>query len=235
MVCFDREKRVEEGIDRVMTQWRESPRLLAIMRHQLNQIVEVGNALCDIPSKHDIDTGIGDQLTNVGKRLGWPRCHCVCAAPGPVWGWDCAPASPTITYTDICDDAGCWENPEEIGSSTICFEDDETYRGYLRARRYQYLRLYDLESLQAAAQHIWGAGAVAYSMGDGKAAVAPGRALTSAETQELQLAFRVLPFAPGISTHIDLSFPIFGLGEGWANMCDSQWACPQPFDPYNCN
>lgn len=235
MTCIDRASLITDHKNYVRTQYREADKLLAIIDHDLNQIADVADAICTIPEKHDILTAVGDQLTNVGKRLGWPRCHCICSEPGPVFAWDCTPPKPTRTYTNFCDPEGTWDGCEDVGASDYCFNDDEVYRGYLLARRFQALQLYEIDSMQAAAKHIWGETASAYSMGGGRAAVAPGRALTATETREIPLAFRVLPFAPGIRTFIDnATAPLWGFGGGWADVCTGVWSCPEEIDPYNC-
>ena len=71
--CPDINEMVEERIDRVLTQYRESPNLLFLLRTYLKAICSTGLNNCDLPEKFDINTAIGDQLTILGKRLGWPR------------------------------------------------------------------------------------------------------------------------------------------------------------------
>ncbi|WP_395175039.1 hypothetical protein [Roseibium alexandrii] len=200
MTCFDREKVIDDGLSRLRTQYRESPNLIAVIRHGLEQIADVADAICTIPEEHEILSGVGDQLTNVGKRLGWPRCHCVC------------------------------------GNTNLCQSDDEVYRGFLLARRYQVLRLFDVVSLEIAAAHIWGATANVRNLGGARVAVGPGRALTASETEQIQLAFRVLPIAPGIQPFLETATgPVWGFGAGWAGLCDGRWSCPVEIDPYGCD
>lgn len=67
---------VEAEVDRIRTQYRESPNLLAYFRHVLGQIADAQTALCRIPAAFDLDTAVGDQLTILGKDLGFPRRHC---------------------------------------------------------------------------------------------------------------------------------------------------------------
>jgi hypothetical protein len=199
MTCFDLDDTIAHGINKINTQWRESPKLQAVITEAIEQLVAAADAACVIPEKHDILTAVGDQLTNIGKILGWPRCHC------------------------ICDDIN------------LCIDDDDTYRGYLLARRYQYLRLFDVASLQSAAEHIWGENASVKTIGGAQVAVGPGRELTDDETLQVQLAFRVLPIAPGIQPYLETSVgPTWGFGAGWAGLCEGHWSCPVPIDPYGC-
>lgn len=235
MTCLDRESKIDEGVARLATQYRDSVKIKALIEHSLNEVADVADAICDMPEKHDILTAVGDQLTRVGKRLGWPRCHCVCSEPGPVFAWDCTPARPTRTHVGFCDDVGTWDGCEDIGASELCFNDDGVYRGYLLARRFQALQIFDIDSLQASARHIWGDKASAYSMGGGDVCVSVGRELTAIEVRQLPLAFRVLPIAPGIRPFVDRTVgALWGFGDGWADLCTGVWSCPELIDPYNC-
>lgn len=235
MDCPEKAPLVEERIDRILTQYRESPNLLGIIRHDLEEIAEIIVEACSLPDEFDILYAIGDQLTLVGKRMGWPRCHCVCTVQ-PVFGFACGVASPNRPIVGFCE-GGSWVGCQDAGTSDLCFDDDEVYRGYLLARRYQALQMWDIESLQAAAQYIWGPTATVVSLGRARVAIAPGRSLTSTEELELPVAFRVLPLAPGITPMVSFNVgPIFGFGTGWAGLCEGgQWFCPQVIDPYNCS
>ena len=49
---------VEKEIDRVRTQYRESDKLLAVLRADLEQIAEVMQVVCAIPDAFDLE-GVG--------------------------------------------------------------------------------------------------------------------------------------------------------------------------------
>ncbi|MBX4889761.1 DUF2612 domain-containing protein [Rhizobium bangladeshense] len=234
MDCPDKATIVDERIDRILTQYRESPNLIGIIRRDLNELADIIVTSCSMPSEFDILSAVGDQLTLVGKRLGWPRCHCICV-PVPVFGFECASPDPNQPIVGLCED-GVWAGCQEAGDGDICLDDDETYRRYLLARRYQARQLWDIDSLQAAARHVWGDAARVVSMGGGRVAIQPGRVLTSLEEIQLPVAFRVLPLAPGITPHLSSEVgEIFGFGSGWGGLCDgSTWLCPQEFNPYIC-
>lgn len=221
-------------MDRVITQYRESDNLLGVIRYDVGAIADAHLAACKIPSAFDLDTAAGEQLTFIGERLGWPRCHCVCVTP-PVFGFSCGTANPNHIVLGFCKDV-VWADCQAGGTGDLCLADDEVYRGYVRARRFQVLQHYSIDDLQAAARFIWGPSAFAVSMGRGKACAAPGRALTSREEQELPLAFRVLPFAPGIARFVHRGVAnSFGFGSGWGGFCDgSEWFCPTFIDPLAC-
>lgn len=213
---------VEAEIDRIATQYRESPLLIFLMRTYLAQVAEAIVATCAIPSFFDIETAVGDQLTLIGKRLGFPRCHCVCAVQ-PVFGFECESGVADVPVGGFCDDNITWRDCGIGGIAEICIAEDEMYRGFLLARRYQALALYDVVSLTAALRHVWGATASVIGGKPGRVIMTPGRALTNAETAVLQLVPRVLPVAPGIVQRFHLGpydFPVFGFGEGWGGFCE---------------
>lgn len=232
--CPDKETLIGERLDRLLTQYRESPNLKAIIEQGLSQIADVALALCDVPSHFEISDAIGDQLTLIGKRMGWPRCHCICDV-GPTFGFGCGTSNPNQPIVGFCE-GGDWADCQSFGTGDLCLEDDEVYRRYLLARRYQALQRYSLDDLQAAMRHIWGDSATASSLGGARVNIAPGRALTSQEQRELPLAIRVLPIAPGIQVYVDFAAgPIFGFGSGWAGFCDgAALSCPEPYDAYVC-
>lgn len=222
---------VEEEIDRVKTQIRESPNLLGLMRGLLGQVETIVLATCAVPSFFDIDDAVGDQLTIIGKRLGFPRCHCVCTVP-PIFGFNCGGAyNGPYTMAGFCE-PGTWAACRDTGVSDICINDDEAYRAILKARRFQALGMFDYDSLRTAARLIWGDTVSVSNLGGGRVVVAPGRALTGYEELIKPLAFRALPVAPGIKLMTsEATGRIAGFGTGWFGFCQgASWLCP--VDPY---
>lgn len=223
MACPDDFELVERRVDRVLTQYRESPKLLHLIRTYLRQVEIVAQQACDLPSYFDIGSAVGDQLTLLGKRLGWPRCHCVCTVQ-PVYGFECGQAD-GYPITGFCDDNGTWIDCDPFGVSEICIADDELYRKFLQVRCYQIERRFDLDSLTAAIRIFWGEAATVLDARNRKVVIAPGRDLTAAEESLLQLYPRVLPLAPGISArfHFHSGYePVFGFGDGWGGFCE-EW------------
>ena len=218
-ICPDKAELVEPRIDRVLTQYRESPKLLHVMRTYLNQVADVAIATCSIPSFFDLDTAVGDQLTLLGKRMGFPRCHCVCNIQ-PVMGFECE-GFDQYQIVGFCDENGSWVDCGPFGTSDICITDDETYRRFLKARRYQMMALFDLASLTAAVRHLFGDQADVLSANNGRVVVAPGRDLTEGEIALIQIYPRVLPVAPGIRVRFHFGpLDVFGFGEGWGGFCE---------------
>lgn len=223
MTCPDKEAMVEAEIDRVLTQYRESPKLLHLIRTYLRQAADAYLSICAIPTFFDLDNAVGDQLTKLGQRLGWPRCHCVCTVQ-PIYGFECENVSTIFPIVDFCDPNGMWEDCGPFGTSDLCLTDDETYRKFLKVRRYQMLSLYDLQSLEEAIAIFWGSTARVIDAGAGRVVVAPGRELDSTERALLQIYPRVLPIAPGIRLRFHFGpTRVFGFGEGWGGFCE-EWA-----------
>lgn len=220
LACRSQIDLVEERIDRVLTQYRESPKLLHMLRVYLGQIAEAAAAACSIPDFFDLETAVGDQLTLIGKRLGFPRCHCVCNIQ-PVFGFECAGYSSDYQIVGLCDENGVWADCGPFGTSDICIDDDNLYRRFLKVRRYQMMALYDLDSLQVAVKTLFGDEAQVLSAGIGRVVVAPGRELSSAELPLIQVFPRVLPVAPGITFRFHFGpSRVLGFGEGWGGLCD---------------
>lgn len=218
MTCIDTETLVEDGINRLLTQYRESPNLIFLLRNYLARAAEVHAAICDLPDYFDIDTAVGDQLTLIGKRIGFPRCHCVCAVT-PVFGFACDGQTFDFPIEGFCGD-GSWADCGTNGISEICISDDETYRKFLKVRRLQMLRRYSIDDLTTAIREFYGPQAMVLDAGNRRVVLAPFRELTELETSLLQIVPRVLPVAPGIRSlfHFGI-FPVFGFGDGWGGFC----------------
>lgn len=220
---------VEERIDRVLTQYRESPKLLALMRTYLRQVEIVEQSICDLPFYFSLDNAVGDQLSLIGKRLGFPRTQCVCEVQ-PVFGFDCATATPLfdLQILGFCTDAS-WLDCTDVGVSEISVNEDGLYRKLLQVRVLQHLALFDLANLKAAVKILWGPTARVIDRGRGRVVVAPGRALTPSEETVVQLYPRVLPVGLGIRVRFHFGpTTVFGFGDGWGGFCDGEGVDGQP-------
>lgn len=226
---------VETELSRIVTQYREAERLKAYARACLTEVASVASIICDMPRHFDLNTAAGEQLTFIGERMGFPRCHCVCAQR-KVFGWSDCPPDPRYIIGGFCDDV-TFIDCVNAGVDDVCLVDDEVYRGFLKARRYDMLGLYDLDSMQSALGLVWGADAWVVTSSGGAVTVAPGRDLTAEEDRQIQIVARVLPIPPGITLNIHRgALPIFGFGEGWGGFCDgSVLLCAETIDPYTCS
>jgi len=214
MTCIPVAELVETRIDRVLTQYRESPNLLFMLRTYLGKVAEIHEAVCALPDFFDIETAVGDQLTLLGKRLGWGRCHCVCDTE-PVFGFYCADEFNINPIVGFCEPSSTWDDCGP-GVSDICINDDETYRAFLKVRIFQFLGRYDLASLEQSIRLFFGPQAMVLYRSEGKVVIAPGRDLTTTEILFLQLYPRVLPIALGIQVLFHFgTVRVFGFGDGW--------------------
>lgn len=234
----------DERMDRVLTQYRESPNLLGTIRTYLNIIEKIHLQVCDLPSSFDIDSAVGDQLTIVGKRLGFPRTHSVCD-PQPVFGFECEGLNYPVT--GFCDDTGTWSDCVEFYQSIVTINDDETYRRFLKVRRFQMMQMFDIDSIEESAKILFGEQSMVASTRFGHVVIAPQRELTANEQRLIKIYPRVIPNAPGVEVHFH--FPvgnIAGFGSGYYGFCEadesgdeiegtfSNWLCPENVKPYEC-
>lgn len=228
MSCVEEHVLIESEIDRVLTSYRESPKLLHVLRTYLRQVAQVYSSICDLPSYFDLSSAQGDQLTLIGKRMGFPRCHCVCDTQ-PVFGFECEgdSSNPVRQVVGFCED-GSWAACDDSGTAEICILDDNLYRSLLVARSYQMQARFGYEDLLAALQTIFGAQATILDSGHGRVVLAPGRELSQMEVASLQIIPRVLPIAPGITTRWHFGTrPVFGFGTGWGGFC-LEWSSGEP-------
>lgn len=210
---------VDERINRVLTQYRESPNLLFLLRTYLGKVAEAYNEVCELPDRFDLDTATGDQLTLLGKRMGWPRSHCVCDVE-PVFGFDCDDQIDLRPLTGFCEPGSDWIDCSS-GLSEITLLDDEIYRRFLKVRAYQMAGKFDHESLEEAARAFFGPLAQVLYSGQGRVVIAPGRDLSTIEIAQLQLYPRVMPVALGIRVMFHFGdLRVFGFGEGWGGLCE---------------
>lgn len=231
MTCVDPTELVEQRIDRVLTQYRESPNLLYMLRTYLGAVAELHSQICTLPDFFDLETAVGDQLTLLGKRMGWPRCHCVCNIE-PVFGFACEDELSLREIVGFCDPTSSWVNCS-TGISEMCIEDDETYRKFLKVRAYQYVGRFDLESLEESLRIFFGDTANVLYSGQGRIVVSPGRDLTQGEISLLQLYPRVLPVALGIRVMFHFGEPrVFGFGDGWGGFAEEDMATTEASEGY---
>lgn len=220
MICSTPEEMADERIDRVLTQYRESPKLLFLIKTYLKEVSKTALKICNLPEFFDLDSATGDQLTLLGKRLGWPRCHCVCNVQ-PVFGFECEGFIEEYPVAGFCDDSVTWVDCGEFGRGDICILDDELYRKFLKVRRYQMLAYFDIQSLNDCLKIFFGDDAYVLDSGDGRVVITPGRELSDVEIALLQLYPRVLPVALGVEVRFHFGSPkVFGFGEGWGGFCE---------------
>lgn len=219
-ICPQSGELVEERINRVLTQYRESTNLLFLLRTYLSKVEQEYLKYCDLPTYFDIDTATGDQLTILGKRLGWTRCHCICDTQ-PTFGFDCEGVIESVPVSGFCDGNNTWFNCGVSGTGEICIVSDDLYRKFLKVRIYQYLSRFSIADLSTCVLILWGSEAKVIDAGRGRVVVAPGRELDDAEISVLQLYSRVLPVALGVEVRYHFgNTSVFGFGDGWGGFCE---------------
>ncbi|HEY8356692.1 MAG TPA: DUF2612 domain-containing protein [Ramlibacter sp.] len=224
MQCPDIDALVESKIDRVATQYRESPKLLGLIRAYLRPAAEAYDALCETLDKFDIDNAVGDQLTILGKALGWPRTHCK-GQKRPVFGFSCEGfdecSIPVRPVAGFCFAEWNCDGPDFV---EFTFRDDELYRGFLKARVVTLLGDYTRKGLTEAARAMFGQDAVIYRERPAVVSVATGRLMTNVEISIVHLYAQVLPVAPGLRLELwhSKGRP-FGFGAGWGGFCSGRF------------
>ena len=220
---------VETALDRIATQYRESPRLLGLIRALLAAAEAPALALCPLPDFFDLDTATGDPLTLIGKWMGWPREHCR-GIRNAVFGFSMGCPACVVDRGDIvagfCD--GIWNGCPDAEFSAYAFTDDDLYRRFLKARRAQIRGDYSRPVLLDAARALFDDdGLIILRERPGAITLLLGRAFTVGERQMQHLYAEVLPVAPGVTLEI-LSRPddgpVFGFGDGWGGFCTGLWA-----------
>ena len=209
---------VTAEVARLPTQYREAVKLRGYLRAVLGEVEEAARVTARMAHFFDIRAAVGEQLTFIGQWMGFPRRHCVCVST-PVFGFVCDDSYPR-QLTGFCE-PGDWLGCDGGALGEIRLDDDELYRTFLLARRYQMLALFDRDSLLAAIRTIWGPDAWIVEAERGSVVVAPGRPLGPEEAPLLQIIARVLPVAPGITLKSWLdSRPMAGFGKGFAGFCE---------------
>lgn len=219
---IDKAAIVDTRLSRVLTQYRESPNLLGVAGAYLSELTDVMDRADAIPSAFDLDTSTGDQLTLIGRWLGFPRTHGE-GARVRAFGFARDEVKTTYPVAGFCEGA-FFACPDGTEFEEHTFSDDGTYRRWLKARRRQVnasLSLkYTRQELEAAAGEIFGATARLVKEKPGIVTVCLERFFTEAELRLLALASLVLPVPPGIAiewAHSDGA--AFGFGAGWGEVC----------------
>ena len=212
--------RIDERINRLLTQYRESTNLIHFIRVFLAAVQDVREHIETLPDHFNLDIAIGDQLTLIGKRLGFGRSHCVLNIQ-TVAGFDCEGYDSGYPIGGFCDDQVTWKDCGVFGKGEVTINDDEIYRLFLKVRVYQMKALFDLASLEACVKIFWGENATVLDSGHGRVVIAPGRPLTDTEKLIVQLFPRVLPVTLGIEIRFHFNeIPVAGFGEGWTGFCE---------------
>lgn len=223
---IDKAALVNARVSRVLTQYRESPNLLGLAGAYLAELTDVMDRADAIPDAFDLDTSTGDQLTLIGRWLGFVRTHRE-ARRAAAFGFARDTFKTAYPVGGFCEGA-FFACPSGVDFGAQVFDDDAVYRGWLKARRRQInagLSLkYTRSELTQAAGEIFGASAVVVKEKPGVLTICLTRLFTDAEKRLLRLAGRVMPAPPGVRVewaHAD-GVP-FGFGDGWGENCTASF------------
>lgn len=205
---------VDRALCRIITQYRESPRLLGVLRAYVDEAHEVTDALCGMESKFDLAEAEGEQLTIVGKQMGFPRVHCRGAyesvdptptvAPAPLCDgrfFSVRPRNPRCAFR-LDDGRTMCCGPDETPRSDYTFTDDELYRRFLYARATQINGNADFKTLTAAINQVFGPQSYIGYSSDGVVVAIANRALTVEEKRVEPLYRLVMPLPMGIAFEV---------------------------------
>ena len=207
---------IEQEIDRVLTQYRESPNLLAWLRTYLVQVLDARNALAGIAEAFDLDTAEGEQLSFIGARMGFPRNH----PAGKLKTFFGFPGAPAVATPIAGWTFGEWKTGPETEAASM---PDDLYRRFLKTLRHKHRARFLRGDFLLAARELLGPGAHLLNERVGRLQLATGRLLTEDERVRVHLFQEVLPVAPGAVLEVWEVEKAFGFGEGWGGWGEGHW------------
>lgn len=202
--------KTEDGyLDRRIQQYRDAPKLEALIRWRLRAMLEAADGLPVLSGT--LDDFSGDLLTKIGGILGFPRSHVVNKIPR-VFGYGESSSMQIVGYGQ----GGTWLPAADFSSTRTEIADDETYRAFLRAHILSLGDNATLETITLIAKQLWGEGAGLQSSTNGRIVVATGRDLTLVEGQFWAVYPRLFPVPYGVRLEFhEGPVRVFGYGEGW--------------------
>lgn len=202
--------KTEDGyLDRRIQQYRDAPKLEALIRWRLRAMLEAADGLPVLSGV--IDDFSGDLLTKIGGILGFPRSHVVNKIPR-VHGFGDASSVQIVGFGE----GGTWLPAADFSSTRTEIEDDETFRRFLRAHILSLGNDAKLETITLIAKNLWGDVAGLQSSINGRIVVATGRALTLVEGQFWAVYPRLFPVPYGIRLEFhEGPIRVAGFGAGW--------------------
>ena len=220
-------KRVEDKLNLLITQYRDSSNLQNLIRIYLEEVEKAYISFTDINESFDIDSATGDALTQIGEWLGFPRTHRV--STGAAFFGFPYDADEEIEHVvaGFGVENSTWQYHGDQPNLTI--EEDAIYVKFLKLRIYQLLRRFDRKSLRAALKILWGEDALYYGNRQSVAVVGPGRDFTPLEQKYAELYPRIIPLPFNVFAEIHVgNEPVFGFGVGWAGFCESTTEAANP-------
>jgi hypothetical protein len=229
---------VNEELAKIITQYREAYKFHELLKNHLKHIEAPAILACSLMQTFDVETAVCEQLTFLGRLLGFPRYQCKgLQKPRFAFGF-CNP------LTDICACPSCNEcdvEPEQgfcfgyMGDVYDPFEfkcsDDELYRRFLLCRIIQRTKKFKKDALLQALMLLFDVtDPIIISSERGRVRVSINRPLTPFEKKAWHMYRAVLPVGLGVRVEIlvqnDTNRP-FGFGAGWGELCHSSFSTGQ--------
>lgn len=224
-MTIDVNEMIDERLSRVLTQYRESDNLLGLITEYLKALGNIGAQIDELNEAFNIETSTGNQLTLIGKWLGWPRTHCE-GQRLPVFGYPCEGYRINYPVKGYCEGVrySCAQTPYQ----SYTFEDDDEYRNWLIVRGAaivaQQTSNFSYPLLEQTASIIFDDDVIVVRTLPGKITLCLTRYFTEYELSILHLVKEILPLPPGIGVvwaHCD-GVP-YGYGDGWGDTCTSNY------------
>ena len=196
----------------IATQYRDSTNLINLIEGISSVFIQFKQQFRNWIPSFNLETAVGDQLTILGRIVGFPRHHCNACME---WQESANGTVPAEAIATTCDKK-YWLG--EINDFT--FDDDETYRSFLKARQIYNFTKGTIEDAVNAAKTIFGPTAFLYSQGYGQLIIATGSPQSIDTLKLLPLAYRSIPIPRGVRLRIiDSGSNPFGFGNGWYGFC----------------
>ena len=199
----------DEYLARRIHQYRDAPRLEALIRARLQSL---RSAVDGMPSlRGTLDDFTGDLLTKIGGILGFPRSHVVNNVP-TVFGFGEASNMVIAGFGR----GAVWYPAADFGQIRISIDDDDQFRLFLKAHILALNDQATIANVTAVAKLLWGDDAGLQRSRNGQIVIATGRELTAAEGKYWPIFPRLFPVPHGtlISFH-EGPMKVFGFGKGW--------------------
>jgi Protein of unknown function (DUF2612) len=226
---------VTQEIDKIITQYREAYKFKALTKNHLKQIEEAAVYACGISQYFNIETAECDQLTMLGRLLGFSRFQCK-GLQRPRFKWSTCNPLAALCVCSACDECayeqgtgwceGYWGDIYDPFEFTC--GDDELYRRFLFCRIIQRGKKFTKGNLVKALNLLYDTDeAMVISSQGGVIRVAICRPLTQFERRAWHMYRAVLPVGLGVRTEIldqKTTAKPFGFGTGWGEWCVGEWA-----------
>lgn len=188
-----------EILDRVklLRPYMEAPLVSAYVDKLIDEAAVLRADIIELCSAFDVETATGQTLTLIGENAGWPRCHCNVRIK-PYFGFSCG-SNPCVVAGGVSGfKLGPFICEGPIPREDYCFEDDELYRGFIKAFARKAQSNGTVDDINASIRDLWGEDASVIDANYGTVLIGTGRVLTGEEVTLGELYRQVIPVANGM-------------------------------------